>query len=109
MRYAPWDRGVEWTVVIALSRFSVDGVVPAPAAVLAQLDAVGRVPLRLRRLVIPPLAVGASEGDRVSYSGCQAESSWLRAWKRPEGNPLPAGRPIVAATRRACPARIAAR
>jgi len=51
MRYAPWDRGVEWTVVIALSRFSVDGVVPAPAAVLAQLDAVGRVPLRLRRLV----------------------------------------------------------
>src|SRR4030095_1941137 len=84
MRYALWDRGVEWTVVIGLSRFSVDGVMPATAAGSASLDAVGRVPLRLRRLIVPPLAVGASEGDRVSYSGCQ-ESSWLRAWKRPEG------------------------
>ena len=43
-------------------------VLPAPAAVLAQLDAVRRVPLGLGRLIVPALAVGASEGDRVSDS-----------------------------------------
>ena len=41
----------------------------APAAVLLELDAVGRVPLRLRRLVVAPLALGAGERDLVSYSG----------------------------------------
>src|SRR5436190_16980136 len=83
---------------IGLSRLSMYRVPAAPAAVLAQLNTVRRVPLGLRRLIVPPLAVGASEGDRVSYSGRQLKSSWLRAWKRPGREVLPAGRPIVAAT-----------
>src|SRR5919198_6511795 len=52
-----------------LSRFSMHSVPTAPAAVLAQLDAVRRVPLGLRRLIVASLAVGAGEGDRVSDSG----------------------------------------
>jgi hypothetical protein len=40
----------------------------APAAVLLELDAVGIVPLRLLGLIIPPLALGAGEGDPDSYS-----------------------------------------
>src|SRR5207237_9603622 len=47
----------------------VQGMASAPAAVLAELDPVGRVPLRLLRLVVAALALGASEGDRDSYSG----------------------------------------
>ena len=35
----------------------------APAAVLLELDAVGRVPLGLLRLVVAPLALGAGERD----------------------------------------------
>src|SRR5207248_8505211 len=46
----------------------VDRVTAAPAAVLLELDAVGRVSLRLLRLVIAPLALGAGERDRDSYS-----------------------------------------
>src|SRR3954447_1871881 len=65
----------------SLAGLPVRRVAAAPAAVFAQLDAVRRVPLGLGRLVVPPLAIGASEGDCVSYSGCQAKSSWLRAWK----------------------------
>src|SRR5205085_12358662 len=53
-----------------LTRLPVERVVPAPAAALLELDAVGRVPLRLLRLVVPPLAVRAGERDLVSYSGC---------------------------------------
>src|SRR5581483_6386856 len=34
----------------------VDGVAAAPAAVLLELDPVGRVPLRLLRLIVAPLA-----------------------------------------------------
>src|SRR5207237_137294 len=91
-RYASWDRGFTRSLCIGLSRLSMCRVAAAPTAVLAQLDTVRRVPLGLRRLVVPPLAVGAREGDRVSYSGCQLKSYWLRAWKRPEGSP---SRPAV--------------
>ena len=51
----------------------VRGVLPAPAAVLLELDAIGRVPLRLVRLVVAPLALGAGERDRDSYSGCHLD------------------------------------
>ena len=41
---------------------------PAPAAELLELHPVGRVPLRLRRLVVAALALGAGERDRNSHS-----------------------------------------
>jgi hypothetical protein len=47
------------------------GVAATPPAVLAQLDAIGRVPLRLVRLVVPPLAFDAGKRDRDSDSGGQ--------------------------------------
>src|SRR5918995_4034392 len=48
----------------------VERVRRAPPTVLAELDPVGRVSLRLLRLVVAPLALGASERDRDSDSGC---------------------------------------
>ena len=45
------------------ARLLVRGVAPAPVAVLAQLDAVGRVPPRLVGLVVAPLAFLAGERD----------------------------------------------
>src|SRR6266446_4627880 len=54
---------------IGLARLPVRGVGAAPAAVLAELDAVRRVPLGLHRLIVPPLAHRAGEGDRNSNSG----------------------------------------
>src|SRR5262249_31798618 len=53
-----------------LPRLPVQRVATAPAAVLAELDAVGRVSLRLLRLVVPAPALGASERDCDSDSGC---------------------------------------
>src|SRR3954465_12590764 len=53
---------------MGLARLPVRGMAAAPAAVLAELDAVGRVALRLQRLVVPPLALGAGEGDGNSDS-----------------------------------------
>src|SRR5207237_5282512 len=53
-----------------LAGLPVQGVVAAPAAVLAELDPVGRVPLRLLRLVVAPLALRAGERDAYSDSGC---------------------------------------
>jgi hypothetical protein len=44
------------------------GVAAAPAAVLFELDPVGIIPLRFVRLVVPPPALGAGEGDPDSYS-----------------------------------------
>jgi len=44
-------------------------VATAPAAVLPELDPVGRVPLGLLRLIVAPLALGASQRDRYSNSG----------------------------------------
>jgi hypothetical protein len=41
----------------------------APAAVLLELDAIGRVPLRFLGLVVAPLALGAGERDCNSDSG----------------------------------------
>ena len=46
-----------------LARLAVQGVRPAPAAVLLQLDAVAVVHLVLDRVVVAPLAVGARERD----------------------------------------------
>src|SRR4029078_5591158 len=71
-----------------LARLAVERVRPAPAAVLAKLDPVGRVPLRLLRLVVASLAVRASERDRDSDSGGHslsfsfgAEKGWRRKVK----------------------------
>src|SRR5579862_2009059 len=47
----------------------VRGVLPAPAAVLPELDPVRRVPLRFVGLVVAPLALGTGERDRNSDSG----------------------------------------
>src|SRR5205085_6832848 len=46
-----------------LPGFPVERVSAAPAAVLLELDPVGRVPLRLVGLVVAPLALGARERD----------------------------------------------
>src|SRR5262249_34205711 len=54
----------------ALPRLPVRRVAAAPAAVLLELHAVRRIPLGLLRPVIPPLALGAREGDCDSDSGC---------------------------------------
>src|SRR5262249_54322351 len=53
-----------------LARLPVQRVATAPAAVLAELDAVGRIALRLLRLVVPAPALGTSERDCDSDSGC---------------------------------------
>src|SRR6185312_7515676 len=53
-----------------LARLPMRRVPAAPAAVLLELDAVGRISLRLLRLVVTPLALGAGERDRDSDSGC---------------------------------------
>src|SRR3954471_17563742 len=60
-----------------LAGLPVRGVRAAPAAVLLELDAVGRVPLRLLRLVVPPLALGARERDCDSDSGGHCCLSYL--------------------------------
>src|SRR5690348_13826623 len=54
---------------ISLPRLPVGGVRAAPAAVLRELDPVGRVPLRFLGLVVAALALGAGERDRNSDSG----------------------------------------
>src|SRR4051812_41097272 len=55
------------------------GMAAAPAAELAELDPVGRVPLRLRRLIVAPLAVVTGKGDRNSHSSLgHVESRSLR-------------------------------
>src|SRR5919201_1372536 len=55
---------------IGLASLPVHSVAAAPAAVLLELDPVGRVPLRLLGLVVAPLAFGAGERDPNSDSGC---------------------------------------
>src|SRR5205085_11785217 len=55
-----------------LPRLPVQGMAAAPAAVLAELDAVGRVSLRLLRLIVPPPALGTGERDCDSDSGCHS-------------------------------------
>src|ERR1700759_173554 len=67
VRTAGWRS--ERASAMRLPRLPVSRVRAAPTAVLGELDAVGRVPLRLGRLVVPPLAVGAGERDRNSDSG----------------------------------------
>src|SRR6476620_6583590 len=63
---------------MGLAGLPVRGMTAAPAAVLPELDAVGRVPLRLERLVVPPLAVGASERDGNSDSAFGHGAGTLR-------------------------------
>src|SRR5579885_3169182 len=59
-----------WRIsAISSSSLPVRRVPPAPAAVLPELDPVGRIPLRLVGLVVAPLALGAGERDRNSDSG----------------------------------------
>src|SRR6476469_8773202 len=54
---------------MGLARLPVRGMAAAPAAVLPELDAVRGVPLRLHRLIVPPLVLRARERDRNSDSG----------------------------------------
>src|SRR4051812_50068808 len=51
-----------------LTGLPVERVLAAPAAVLLELHAVGRVPLRFLGRVVAPLALGAREGDSYSDS-----------------------------------------
>ena len=51
----------------ALLRLLVPRVLPAEPAVLAQLEALGRLLAILRRAVIPALTFGARERDDVSH------------------------------------------
>src|SRR3954447_11419967 len=53
-----------------LPRLPVQRMATAPAAVLAELDAVRRIALRLLRLVVPAPALGTGERDCDSDSGC---------------------------------------
>ena len=55
----------------ALLRFLVRRVLPAEPAVLAQLEALGRLLAILRRAVIPSLTFGARERDDVSHNSFQ--------------------------------------
>src|SRR4051812_33765763 len=55
---------------IRLAGLPVQSVAAAPTAVLVELDPVGRVPLRLLRLIVPPLALRARERDAYSDSCC---------------------------------------
>ena len=43
-------------------------MLPAEPAVLAQLEAFGRLLLVLRRAVVAPLALGARQRDQVSHN-----------------------------------------
>src|SRR4051812_18667706 len=52
-----------------LASLPVRGVMTTPPAVLLELHPVGGVPLRLLRLIVPPLAFGAGERDCDSDSG----------------------------------------
>jgi hypothetical protein len=57
--------------------FLVSRVLPAEPAELAQLEALGRLLLVLRRAVIAPLTFGAGERDDVSHgSGLSQLVTW---------------------------------
>jgi hypothetical protein len=60
----------------------VQGMRATPAAELLRLEAVGIVPLRLVRLIVPPLALGAGESDRDSHSGCHCRVPFLSPLRR---------------------------
>jgi len=51
----------------SLFRLSMRCVLPTPPTVLFHLETVGRLPLVLRRVVVPALTVGAGEDDDVSH------------------------------------------
>ena len=73
-----------------LARLPVSGVTSTPAAVLADLEPVGRVPLRLGAHVVPPLALVAGERDFVSYSSGHF-SLELEGKRTPRQDPGPRG------------------
>src|SRR3954468_920694 len=84
-----------------LAGLAMRRVVAAPLAVLAQLDAVRRVPLGLVRLVVAPLAGLARKRDRDSYiSACHGPVESSAALRERSSAP-------AAATRRARPGRSA--
>jgi hypothetical protein len=53
--------------IVALLGLAMRDVLAAEAAVLAQLEPLGRLLLVLGRAVIAPLTVGARQGDDVSH------------------------------------------
>src|SRR4051812_12516070 len=69
-----------------LTRLPVERVLAAPTAVLLELHAVGRVPLRLLGRVVAPLALGAGECDSYSDSrlchGFFFETLWWTGVRR---------------------------
>src|SRR5207344_3385827 len=75
-----------------LARLLMGRVPPAEAAVLRELDPVGRVPLRLLRLVVAPLAVLARKRNQHADTG-------LRHWGRLLGSWAPGPAPIRQDTR----------
>src|SRR4051794_4381437 len=64
-----------------LTSLPVERVLAAPAAVLLELHAVGRVPLRLLGRVVAPLALRAGEGDSYSDSGF-GHGFFVDLWRR---------------------------
>src|SRR5579875_232661 len=64
-----------------LARFAVHGMLAAPRTVLAPLKAIGSVLLALGGGVIPPLALGAREGDDLTWHGDRPP------WTRRAGGP----------------------
>src|SRR5690349_4764952 len=86
---------------MVLAGLPVGRMAAAPAAVLAELDAVGGVALRLHGLVVAPLALGAGERDVNSDSAFCHGAGTLRLSERCWGGPghadaPPWGRGIVA-------------
>src|SRR6185295_7002778 len=77
----------------SLTGLAVARVPPAPAAVLAQADAIRVVALGLVGLVVPALALLAGEGDSdpdVSAGHGETALREGRDWRRAKENPAPA-------------------
>src|SRR5215210_1530714 len=77
-----------------LARLLVCGVVTAPAAVLAQLDPVGRISPRLIRLIVAPLALLTCEGDSDSYVSAGHSSLWFAGQLAPPSEKRPLVQPV---------------
>src|SRR5919204_1205801 len=83
-----------WRAML-LARLPVGRVTSAPAAVLLQLNAVGRVSLRLLGLIVAPLAFGAGERDPDPYPCLRSHISVFLSMPWQAYAP-PAGASIVA-------------
>ena len=84
----------------ALARLFVRHVLTAPATVLLQLQALPGIALALRRHVVPPLALLASERDRRSLVTSHSSVSSLQS---PVSSPPPAVGPATGDWRLATP------